>query len=125
MSKFGSIFFEMIKNVFRRPVTSNYPFEQAKPTPGYRGIPIFDISKCTGCGLCAKDCPSFAIEMVPDERTKRKIRPKIDYCMCIRCGQCADSCRYGALTMSQIVESAVYPTQLRHCTSDIYMKESE
>ena len=28
---------------------------------------IIDITKCTGCGICAESCPSGAISMVPTE----------------------------------------------------------
>ena len=28
---------------------------------------IIDVSKCTGCGVCAAACPSAAISMVPEE----------------------------------------------------------
>ncbi len=40
---------------------------------------------CIGCGLCAKNCPEKAIEMVDN-------LPIIDYSKCVGCGLCADKC---------------------------------
>lgn len=32
-----------------------------------RGIgPVFDLDHCKGCGICAQECPTHAIEMRPE-----------------------------------------------------------
>ncbi len=32
-----------------------------------RGIPVeIDLEYCKGCGICASECPTHAIEMVPE-----------------------------------------------------------
>ncbi len=103
---FGTTLKEILRNVAKKPATSQYPASQPELPEDFRGIPILLINKCTGCGLCAKDCPSAAIEMIPDERTKRKQAPRFDYWKCIRCAQCYYSCRYGALFMSEVFELA-------------------
>ena len=36
------------------------------------GIVVLDEEKCTGCGLCADECPYDAIEFDPDEGVARK-----------------------------------------------------
>ncbi len=102
----GSTIKEILKNLSESPVTSAYPFAEAVLPENFRGIPILLIDKCTGCSLCAKDCPSDAIKMIPDERTKRKQAPRFDYWKCIRCAQCYYSCRYGALFISDAFELA-------------------
>jgi NADH-quinone oxidoreductase subunit F len=51
-----------------------------------------DESKCTGCRLCIKDCPSEAIAFVA------KKKPVIlDRSKCIRCGTCYSVCKLDAV----------------------------
>ncbi|TET19056.1 MAG: NADH-quinone oxidoreductase subunit NuoF, partial [Candidatus Cloacimonadota bacterium] len=50
-----------------------------------------DGSKCTGCLLCLKNCPSEAI-------TGEKKKPhSINSEKCIKCGACAELCRFDAI----------------------------
>lgn len=48
-------------------------------------------SKCTGCTLCAKNCPSDAIH--GEVKKPHIIDPKA----CIKCGVCMDKCRFDAI----------------------------
>ena len=51
-------------------------------------LPAFDLSRCTYCGLCAKQCPMGAIAV--DALGKMQLhRPE----RCIGCGLCAVACR--------------------------------
>ncbi len=51
-----------------------------------------DLSKCTGCGLCAKDCVGFDIAI---ENGKARARGE----SCIRCGHCEAVCPSKAVSV--------------------------
>ncbi len=53
-----------------------------------------DEEKCTGCGVCARECPQDAIS------GEKKKPYKIDQEECIRCGLCRDNCKFEAITVS-------------------------
>jgi NADH:ubiquinone oxidoreductase subunit F (NADH-binding)/Pyruvate/2-oxoacid:ferredoxin oxidoreductase delta subunit len=50
-----------------------------------------DPEKCTGCGLCALNCPVKAIE----KNQKKKF--VIDVNKCIKCGKCFEVCKFEAI----------------------------
>jgi uncharacterized protein (DUF362 family)/NAD-dependent dihydropyrimidine dehydrogenase PreA subunit len=53
--------------------------------------PKAESSKCTGCGICIKNCPVDA--MTPN----RHRIPEIDYSLCISCLSCDESCPEDAI----------------------------
>jgi NADH-quinone oxidoreductase subunit F len=53
--------------------------------------PAIVASKCRGCGLCVKSCPTGAIT---GERKQAHI---INEALCIRCGACLTTCKLGAI----------------------------
>ncbi len=93
----GAVAKEVIKNLFRKPVTVNYPVEKLEPPERLRGKLGFIEEKCLGCGNCARVCPTFAITMVPSEITKLKKKPEIEIAKCVFCGSCVDICPTKAL----------------------------
>ena len=52
---------------------------------------LIDPEACTGCSLCAKQCPTDAIS------GQRKEPYVIDDSKCVRCGLCINSCRFEAI----------------------------
>jgi NADH:ubiquinone oxidoreductase subunit F (NADH-binding)/Pyruvate/2-oxoacid:ferredoxin oxidoreductase delta subunit/(2Fe-2S) ferredoxin len=53
-----------------------------------------DNSLCTGCGLCARKCPSEAIA------GEKGLAHYIIEEKCIKCGMCVDSCRFDAINVN-------------------------
>lgn len=48
-------------------------------------MPWIDKNKCSGCGICVRECPVSAISM-------KEGKAKIDMDKCIRCGKCHEVC---------------------------------
>ena len=52
-----------------------------------------DKGKCTGCGACARKCPT---ECISGEKKKLHV---IDQTKCIKCGVCMETCKFDAITV--------------------------
>ncbi|OUN58290.1 4Fe-4S binding protein [Alistipes sp. An66] len=63
--------------------------------------PRFDVAKCNGCKLCARNCKASCID--PEAHT-------IDYSRCVACMDCLEHCRQGAISYTwRRSEAAVTP----------------
>jgi len=94
---------EVFSHLFIKPATGKYPFVKVEVPDGFRGKQVFDISLCISCGLCSRDCPAKAIEMV---EVAGKRRPLFHLDLCIFCYQCAEGCPRNAIKSSGIFELA-------------------
>ncbi len=60
--------------------------------------PIISAADCTGCTICAVDCPYDAIEMCPrsDDRPYKAVAV-LNPSRCVSCGICVGSCSWDAI----------------------------
>lgn len=94
---------EIASCIVKKPFTRKYPVVKVEAPEGFRGKHLFDPMKCISCGLCERDCPSGAIELV---EVSGKKMPVFHLDKCLFCYQCAESCPRDAIKSSTIFELA-------------------
>ncbi len=111
LKKRFSLLSAIIDALIEPPETVGYPFTKLELPETYRGAIVIDPEKCTGCGLCVRDCPAQGLELVKKSRHEFKL---IHYpARCAYCGQCSISCRRKAISHSnQLVGSTSNPEAL-------------
>ncbi len=77
----------VIKNLFSRPVTTDYPAKPAVYPERSRGHIVINIDDCILCGLCSRSCPPRAITV--DRAAGTWAINRFD---CVQCGYCANVC---------------------------------
>ncbi|MEL9939773.1 MAG: 4Fe-4S binding protein [Ignisphaera sp.] len=92
-----------LKNLFRKPATIEYPRKKTPVESDYRGLQYADLTKCTGCSICALECPANAIAMTPipqgyeaPKTNPRRLYPLINYGKCVFCYRCVTVCPFNA-----------------------------
>ncbi|MBO3802434.1 MAG: 4Fe-4S dicluster domain-containing protein [Candidatus Brockarchaeota archaeon] len=90
---------EVVSSLFKKSSTRKYPFEKPIVPLGSRGMQVFHSVMWHGCGLCPRDCPAGAIEMV---EVSGKKMPLIRIDSCIFCYVCVENCPRKALTESNL-----------------------
>ncbi len=106
--------YTVFKQMFRKPVTVNYPFVKEPMMPRYRGLHFLEryedgSERCVCCGLCAASCPADAIYMEPAENEKGERYARIyeiNELRCIFCGFCEEACPEEAIFLGREYEFA-------------------
>jgi formate hydrogenlyase subunit 6/NADH:ubiquinone oxidoreductase subunit I len=88
---------DMASCIFKKPATRQYPVVKAEVPEGFRGRHVLDPEKCISCGLCEKDCPAKAIELV---EVSGKRMPMFYLDRCVFCYQCVEACPREAIRLS-------------------------
>ncbi len=83
---------ELLRHLFKKPATVDYPFVKLEVPRDFRGTPFLDPSLCIVCRACERDCPAEAIEISVVDEAEKRFRLVIHNDRCIHCGQCVDSC---------------------------------
>ena len=96
----GTMFIDVFKSFFIKPVTQLYPLERTNPEKSYRGKLSFSPVACTGCGLCVKDCPAKAIELTTLDRAAKRYVMTYRSDRCLFCGQCVISCKFKCINLA-------------------------
>ncbi|MBI2860145.1 MAG: NADH-quinone oxidoreductase subunit I [Chloroflexi bacterium] len=102
-----------LKNLFRRPVTVQYPEQRLNTSRRIRGNElVWSKEKCTGCATCAKACPQGVINIEtsanPDNNKYEVKKYEVDTGYCIFCALCVEACPFNALYMGYDYERARY-----------------
>jgi ferredoxin len=73
----------------------------------YKDKPDIDFQRCTGCGLCVKNCPMNNLQKINGKIVHKK--------KCTMCYRCVNNCPVQALTIlgKQVYEQCLYK---KHCT---------
>lgn len=101
---------ELLRHLFKKPATVDYPFKKLEVPKDFRGTPFLRPELCIVCRACERDCPAEAIEISTLSDADKKFRMIIHNDRCIHCAQCVDSCPTTpkAMDIDQLFEISVF-----------------
>ncbi len=106
--KLGVFIPELLRHLFKKPATVDYPFEKLEVPRDFRGSPYLRPELCIVCRACERDCPAEAIEITSVNEAEKRFRMVIHNDRCIHCAQCVDSCPTEAILMDDKFEISDY-----------------
>jgi NADH-quinone oxidoreductase subunit I len=105
-----------IGHLFQPAKTEEYPEQEPKLPPNYRGVHRLNRDeagrvKCVACYMCATACPAHCIDIVaapaPAQWTDREKYPEtfvLDELRCIYCGMCEEACPVDAIELTTLYD---------------------
>jgi len=87
----------VLKSFLGRRTTVPFPYGPLNLSGSYRGQVVVDIEACSGCGRCARDCPTESL--VIERLDGGGVRVLHFYDRCASCGQCETSCKQKAIRL--------------------------
>jgi len=100
MKKLGAMLSDALKSVTSKPVTDLYPREPSEVPERLRSFIVWNPALCTGCGLCAMDCPAQALDLTVIDKKAKRFTLEYHVDRCTFCAQCVQSCNQDAIHMS-------------------------
>lgn len=128
----------VLKHLFRRPLTIQYP-EERRPLPaksrGRHYLTKWEdgLERCVGCELCSIVCPSQAIYVKPAQNEPGDVHShgeryasdfQINMLRCIFCGYCEEACPTGAIILGNDFELAGYDRKSLIYTKDMLTEKN-
>ncbi len=104
----------ILKNLATGSDCKMYPFKIPAYHENTRGPVEIEKEKCILCTMCAKRCPTGAIEV-----DRKGATWKIDRLKCIYCGACVDCCPKKCLSMKRGHGTSVTDKQSALITVDV------
>jgi formate hydrogenlyase subunit 6/NADH:ubiquinone oxidoreductase subunit I len=99
---------ELVRHLFKKPATVDYPFQKLEVPKDFRGSPYLRPELCIVCRACERDCPAEAIDISSVNEAEKTFKLAIHNDRCIHCAQCVDSCPTDAMQMDQRFEIAAF-----------------
>ena len=87
----------VLANLFRHPVTLDYPAAPREYPENTRGHVEIEIDECLFCGMCMRRCPAGAITVNRTEKTW-----EINPFSCVQCACCVENCPKKCLHMGKM-----------------------
>ncbi|MBM3705388.1 MAG: NADH-quinone oxidoreductase subunit I [Actinobacteria bacterium] len=97
-----------LRAFFTKPVTILWPYQKVPIASQGQGLirlrmtqldpPVY---KCTGCGICASNCPQRCISVEKKGGEKQPEIYTVNYGLCMFCRICIDVCPFDALQQTQ------------------------
>jgi NADH-quinone oxidoreductase subunit I len=106
----------VLKHMFAKRVTVQYPEERPEISPRWRGRIVLTRDpdggeRCVGCHLCSAACPvdCIALQNTEDEHGRRYPEFfRINFSRCIFCGLCEEACPTYAIQLTPDFEMGEY-----------------